>query len=268
MAGVSDAFFLPTDESDRFLATGHTEGPWDRRLQHGGPPSALVARAIEQTPTTVAGPAQLARLTVEILGGVPVGELRLTTAVTRPGRSVELVEAELSAAGRVALRARAWRMRSVPMELPAGATPKLPSAPARPAAPARFSVPEWRAGYLDAIEWRFAQGHFEEPGPAVVWARQRVPLVAGEEPTGLQRLLVLADSGNGLSNLLDITRWWFVNTELTVHLHRQPAGEWLCVQAASTLGDTGIGLAETELYDESGRVGRGAQALMVGPRTG
>ncbi|HEX7746647.1 MAG TPA: hypothetical protein VF462_15470 [Micromonosporaceae bacterium] len=115
------------------------------------------------------------------------------------------------------------------------------------------------------MEWRFVEGHFERPGPATVWARQRVPLVAGEEPSALQRLLVLADSGNGLSRTLDLT-WWFINTELTVHLHRQPAGEWMCVQARTTLGDRGAGLAETVLADDQGPVGRGAQALRVGPR--
>jgi hypothetical protein len=263
---VSDAFFVPADRPDRFVATPHTVGPWDRRLQHAGPPSALVTRAVEATPSTIDGPTQLARITVEILSGVPVGEVTVRAAVARPGRSVELVEAELAAEGRPVLRARAWRVRVAKMELPEDAMPALPPPPAKPAAPSEFRAALWRAGYLDAIEWRFAEGHFERPGPAAAWARQRWPLVAGEEPTGVQRLLLLADSGNGLSQMLDVTRWWFINTELTVHLHREPAGEWLCLRSSSILGETGVGLAESELYDESGRVGRGAQALLVGPR--
>jgi len=263
---MSDAFYLSTDEPDRFLATPCTEGPWGNGAQHAGPPSALVGRAVERLPTTFAGPAQVARVTVEVLGPVPVGEMRVHAEVTRPGRTVELVEAELSGDGRTSLRARVWRIRGADLDLPPAATAAHPPAPPRPAKEAVFLTPFGQTGYIRATEWRFVEGHFEAPGPATVWARQRVPLVAGEEPSGLQRLLVLADSGNGLSGVLDAADWWFINTELTVHLHRVPAGEWMCLRAATTLDASGVGLAETELYDATGRVGRAAQALFLGPR--
>jgi Thioesterase-like superfamily len=263
---VADAFYTPTEDPERLLATPQTEGPWDAGLQHAGPPCALIARAVERLPSTMQGTAAVARLTVEILGAVPVAEVVVRASVVRPGRSVELVEADLLAVDRLVLRARAWRIRDAALDLPAGTVAAPARPPARPAEASPFEDPLWRAGYLRAIEWRFVEGHFERPGPATVWARQRVPLVAGEEPTGLQRLMVLADSGNGLSRTLDMRDWWFINTELTVHLHRRPAGEWMCVQARTTLGDRGVGLAETVLSDDAGPVGRGAQALMVGPR--
>jgi hypothetical protein len=263
---VADAFFVPTDDPERFLATPYTEGPWDAGLQHAGPPCALVARAVERLPTTTPGTASVARLTVEILGAVPVTEVTVRAAVARPGRSVELVEADLLADDRLVLRARAWRIRDAAVDLPDEALVGPAQPPARPPEPTAFVDPLWQAGYLRAIEWRFVEGHFERPGPATVWARQRVPLVAGEEPTGLQRLMALADSGNGLSRTLDMADWWFINTELTVHLFRQPVGEWMCVQASTTLGRHGVGLAETVLSDDEGAVGRGAQALLVGRR--
>lgn len=266
MFRVSDSFYLPTTDAGRFVATERTEGPWGAGLQHAGPPSALLGRAIERVPTTVSGPVQVARVTVEILGPVPVGEMLVRAEVTRPGRTVELVEAELAGDGRPALRARAWRIRTADAELPAEALTRHPPAPPLPAREASFETPFGRAGYIQAMEWRFVSGHFEAAGPATAWARQRVALVAGEAPTGLQRLLVLADSGNGLSRVLDSQAWWFINTELTVHLHRIPTGEWLCAQALTTLDRGGVGLAETQLYDASGRVGRGAQALFVGAR--
>ncbi|MBF9130961.1 thioesterase family protein [Plantactinospora sp. S1510] len=265
---MPDAFYLPTDDPDRFVATAHTQGPWSADLQHAGPPSALLARAVEQVDTSVDGPAQVTRLTVEILGAVPVAEVTVRAALARPGRSVELVEAELSAAGRPVLRARVWRIRRTPVGLPAEVIAAPVPPPPRPATPSEFTEPRWQTGYLRAIEWRFVEGHFERPGPAAVWARQRVPLVAGEEPSPLQRTALLADSGNGLSRLLDMADWWFINTELTVHLHRQPAGDWIFVRAATTLDQQGSGLAETVLSDATGRVGRGAQALMVGRRDG
>lgn len=267
MALVSDAFgafFLPTSAPERFVATAHTEGLWAPAVQHGGAAAALLARAVERLPSSIAGPAQVVRLTVEILGPVPTGEVQVTARVARPGRSVELVEAELAAAGRVAMRARAWRVRTTALDLP-DAQPVPP--PPRPAA--AWSPPDlWGdKGFLAAVEWRFVSGSFDLPGPAVAWARLRIPVVAGEPPSPLQRLVTLADCGNGLSNQYDFGAWWFINTELTIHLHRAPTGEWFCARADSTLDPSGVGLAETELYDDAGRVGRGAQALMVGPRS-
>jgi len=109
-------------------------------------------------------------------------------------------------------------------------------------------------------------GHFMLPGPATVWSHIRVALVDGEQPTPTQRLMAVADSGNGLSSVLPFDKWWFINTDLTVHLTRLPVGEWICVDARTTLSPDGVGLAETELLDTGGRVGRGAQTLMVGLR--
>jgi hypothetical protein len=165
------------------------------------------------------------------------------------------------------LQARAWRVRSAGLELPAEALDGLPAAPPRPAGETVFPRAESPPGYQRAIEWRFVDGAFDKPGPATVWARPRVPLVAGEESSPLQRQMLLADPGNGLSMLLDLRHWWFINTELTAHLHRRPVGEWVGLHARTALSGQGCGLAETTLFDSSGAVGRGAQALLVGPRT-
>jgi hypothetical protein len=144
------------------------------------------------------------------------------------------------------------------------ATP-VPAAPALPPAPVRPDE-RWPGGYLRAMEWRPVRGDFAEPGPGVVWARMRLPLVAGEEPSPAQRVLVTADSGNGVGSALPLDRWLYVNTELTVHLVRPPAGEWFCLDAATTIGPTGAGLARATISDRDGPVGHGLQALLVRPR--
>lgn len=262
----AEAFYLPTDDSDRFWATQHTVGPWDPRTQHAGPPSALVTRAIERLESSVDGPSQLTRLTVDILGPVPTGEVRVKATVIRPGRTVELVEGELSAAGRVAMVVRAWRMRTTALELPADLTIPQQPPPPLPETTTGLRDPAWEGGYLSAVEWRFVSGHFMRPGPATVWSRIRVAVVDGEQPTPTQRLMAVADSGNGLSSVLPFDRWWFINTDLTVHLTRLPVGEWVFVDARTVLSADGVGLAETELHDADGRVGHGAQTLMVGLR--
>lgn len=260
----ADAFFLPLG-NDRYASTVHTGGPWDPRLQHAGPPSALLARAIERA----ASPwpeAVITRVTVDLLGPVPVAELALTTQVLRSGRSVELVQAELTSDGRVAARATAWRVRRSALDLPDVAVMH-----AADAAPPEFPDVEtplptgWVGGYIRAMEWRVARGSWQEPGPATTWGRMRYPLLPDEEPTGWQRVLTIADSGNGVSNVLSLD-WFFINTELTVHLAAEPAGEWICLDAATRVDPAGFGLASSRLFDRDRLVARGAQALYVGAR--
>jgi hypothetical protein len=254
-------FYEPLGDG-RYQSTVHTTGPWSPLTQHLGPPSALLVRAMEQLPSPV--PMTIARVTVEILGPVPVAELSVTAAVDRPGRSVELLSAELSADGRVAVRARAWRIvRSDTTAVAAEIDEQLPP----PSDGQAMTRPEgWGAGYLDVMEWRALKGSLGEPGPATVWARQGVPLVGSETPTGLQRLLTVADSGNGVSNRLDPRKWLFINSELTVHVYREPVGEWIALDAATAIGPDGMGTAVSVLHDSQGPVGRGAQALLVRPQ--
>jgi hypothetical protein len=121
-------------------------------------------------------------------------------------------------------------------------------------------------GYGNAVELRFAAGSWTVPGPATVWSRLRVGLVAGEPLTGLQRLLAIADSGNGVSGVLPLDEWLYINPELTVHLRREPRGEWICLDAETTISQDGAGLARSTLSDDSGVVGAGAQALLVARR--
>ncbi|GAA4430204.1 thioesterase family protein [Actinokineospora soli] len=255
------AFYVPLG-GGRFRSTGHTAGPWTAESQHVGPPTALMARALEALPGS-AGMA-IGRVTVEILGPVPVADVAVSAEVVRPGRSVELLRAELTAGDRVVATCAAWRMLvsdTTSVRTPDGA----------PLAPPSRGTPTgrpdgWGPGYLDALEWRALAGDIGTPGPATIWARQREDLVEGETPTGLQRLLVLADSGNGVSAVLDPRRWYFINTELTVHIHRPLAGEWVGMAAHTVIGTQGTGAAHTVLYDVDGPVARGTQALLVRPR--
>jgi hypothetical protein len=255
-----DAFFEPLGEG-RFRATGHTIGPWDERFQHGGPPSALLGRAVETTEPR--DDVLVTRMTVEILGPIPVGDVEVEARVVRPGRSVELVAATMTSAGRAVASAQAWRVRRTGSE----AVPsRHVAAPPLPETPDQLGNGGWIDGYLSAVEWRFARGHFTAPGPAAAWTRLRVALVAGEEPSPLQRVLTVADSGNGISSELDLTKWLFINPELTVHLHRDAVGEWICLDAMTTISPGGAGLATSVLSDLDGPVAVGAQSLLVAPR--
>jgi acyl-Coa thioesterase superfamily protein len=118
---------------------------------------------------------------------------------------------------------------------------------------------------MSAIDWRMLRGAIGQPGPATAWTRMRYPLVPDEQPSPLQRVLTVADSGNGLSGELDIS-WYFINPELTVHLHREPADDWILVDARTTISAGGAGLATTTLSDQQGPIGAGAQSLLIKAR--
>jgi hypothetical protein len=177
---------------------------------------------------------------------------------------VRLVEAELVVAGEVLMRAAAWQLEIAPVELPEGAGERPPAPPApEQGAEGDFFPGARDEGYHTAMEVIFTAGGFLEIGPATAWLRMRVPLVAGEE---LQRVLVAADVGNGISAALDFREFIFVNVELSVHLERMPAGEWICVDAVTLPQPTGVATAESVLFDREGRIGRAAQSLIVSRR--
>jgi hypothetical protein len=259
---MPEAFFLPSGP-DRFRATELTRGPWDPGLQHAGPPAALLGRAVERHGDRT--DLQVARITLEILRPLPIAELEVATRPLRAGRSVELVEASLHTAGREVMRATALRIRTAELELPTGLVPgpRLPGPEAGRTMP--FFPTGHDVGYHTAMEVRFLAGSFLELGPATAWMRMRHPLVAGEAPSPLCRVLAAADSGNGVSAVLDYQRWRFINADLTVYLLRPPAGAWVALEA-TTATAAGIGLADTTLHDEQGPIGRSAQALFVAPR--
>ena len=223
----------------------------------------------------------MGRITFEILRSVPLAPLTITTGVIRPGRRVELTEALLSDAEGAVMRATAWVLRPASLEIPPGLSSEDPASTARlspgpageglPPGPAAGKASDFfptgqSVGYHTAMDYRFVSGAFLEPGPATVWMRMRHPLLAGEEPSPLQRVLVAADSGNGVSATLDWRRYLFINVDLTVQLHRLPVGEWVCLDAITIPEPTGVGLSDTALYDERGPIGRATQTLLVRER--
>jgi hypothetical protein len=259
MRPPEDSFYV--ERAGRFMPTELTRGPWSGDHQHGGPPAALMARALER-----AGLGrelmQVARLSVEFVRPVPIAPLELTVQVSRPGRKVELTTSSLSSEGREVARATALKIRRKHVDLPeidAGAEDFAP-----PAGLADYVFPFFSGpiGYHTAIDLRFARGALGK-GAAAAWFRTRYPLVLGETPTPLERVMLAADSGNGISVVLDFERWLFINPDLTVYLFREPVGEWVLLDSRTLPAATGVGLTDTRIYDERGPIGRGCQSLLI-----
>ncbi len=265
VAGIAAAYVARDDGALEALEL--TRGPWDPGHQHAGPPSAAISRAIEAA-AAGHGLDHLARLTVNLLRPVPLGELTIRVQEDYIGRSAGHFSAQLLAGGRECARITALAMRSVDVPVPAGtAGHPLPAGPRPPALcpVSRMPVFGKQIGYDDLVEIRMVHGTLFD-GPACAWFRLRYPLVDGETPSPYQRVAVAADSGNGVSAVLDFHRYLFVNSDLTINLLRRPLGEWICLDARTWFGDTGSGLAESTLYDEQGLVGRATQSLILRPR--
>jgi hypothetical protein len=251
-----------TGSDGRFFATEFARGPWDPNAQHGGAPAALLMRAFERHEGDPG--LMLSRVTYELLRPVPLGELEVTCSVLRPGRRVQLLEGSIASQdGTEVVRARALKVAAASTEAGSEDPP-----PPDPDGIQADRLERWDETTFpgDAMELKFVSGKFGEPGPATVWFRLRVPLVAGEEPSGLQRLAAAADFPNGIASEVSWEDYVFINPDLTIYIERVPVGDWIALDARMRVVTGGVGFSEAVLYDRRGRVGRSLQSLYVAPR--
>jgi Thioesterase-like superfamily len=249
---------------DIFRAGPLTRGPWHPDHQHAGPPSALICRAIERA-ATEAGLTHLARLTVNLLRPAPIGECRVEVTTDYLGRNAGHFSGRLVADGKDVARFTGLAQREEDFAIPDGTPghppPKAPKPWGESPVVVAPSSPDGD-GYWSLVENRVAEGKIFR-GPSAIWFRLSHPLVKGEAPSPYQRVAVAADSGNGVSAVLDFYKYVFLNCDLTINLARRPVGEWICLQSRTVLGGNSCGLAESTLYDEQGLIGRATQSLAV-----
>lgn len=273
---MSESIFVA--DGERFVPTEQARGPWDPQALHGGAPAALITSAFERVEP--GSELSIGRLSFEYLRPVPLAPLTITTQIVRPGRRVQELAAELHAGDQLVARAGALRVQAVPEDAQTAAAAALQGAPAGLAAdpvkamPPRASGERKRFALNDSTDASFAGTAMEmlwlnDPwlaGPGRVWQRLRHPLLPGQPATELARLAATADFCNGVSATLPFDRFLFINADLTIHLQRAPAGEWIGLDARTRLHAGGAGLAEGVLHDEQGLVGRAFQTLVVQQR--
>jgi hypothetical protein len=204
---------------------------------------------------------RIARISYEILGLIPDGEFEIVTSIVRPGRTIELVQAELVAGGRVAVCATAWRLQiSDTADVLGVVDPRMP---ALEHAGAPVNLSQWPGGYIQSIEARALPNH--AAGSGRVWLRTPYPLLATEPVSDFARLAGLVDTSNGIATRVTPGEggYAFPNVDLQVHLYRVPTGEWLGLENSVNFGADGVGLTSTVLHDATGPFGRAEQILTL-----
>jgi hypothetical protein len=254
------AYFRRTGATS-FDPTEHVGGAWRTDEQHVAPSLGLLAHLVE-TDRDARGRDDLAviRLSYDIWGTFPIREVEARVSVLRPGRTVELVEAELWCGDRRAITLRAWLARATDTAPLAGGAP--PRAPGPQDTPVWDPAADWPGGFIESIEVRRT---LVEPGRGTVWVRTGHALVADEDASPLARAAGLLDAANGMSVRADPREVAFPNLDLTAHLHRSPTGDWVGLDTTVTFGPSGAGLTHSFLHDEHGPTGALAQSLVVRP---
>ncbi len=260
--GAPGCFYHRLGEVDglsRFSSTDFTRSNWNREIQHGSPPLALLTKTVEEA---LAPGMRLGRLSMDLLGAVPVSEIGVRVWTERPGRRICLMAAEMTdSSGRAVARLSAWALTF--SDTSDVATDRHP-----PLIEGRTAALEWTwpesTGYLEAVQFR--PQHGESAGATVYWMRPLAGLVDDEPTTALQRLTMVVDSANGIGGVLDPERFVYMNTDTTLHLHRLPSGADFGVRARGSIGPDGIGVTTAEIFDANGFIGTSAQTLLVQSR--
>lgn len=259
--GGGQAYFLPMDDG-RFMATPHAGGAWNVAEQHVAPAIGLLVHAVEADHAARrADRLQVARLSCDIWGTMPIEPVGIDVAVLRPGRTIELVEARISHGSRPAIVLRAWLAQAY--DSGGMAAVNFPSLPPPQAVPACDLSLLWPGGFIASVEVR-REGQW--PGRARCWARSPLALLEGRQVSAAARFMGLADIANGLAPLASPQEAAFPNLDLTAHFLRSPVGEWIGFDTSVSAGPTGIGLTHSILHDEGGAFGTLCQSLTIRPK--
>lgn len=251
-------------DQDIATPTPYTAGPWGNDLQHGGAPTALIAWAAERM--TTREPMQVVRITVDLLRPVPIAPLTIRAEVLREGRKIQLCAVTLLHEDVVVVRASVLKIRRAELALPPTAVEEQVTLPGPEVGELTDAPDENPRRFIRGLTLRVVQGQFRAPGPAAIWFRVEHSLFAGEAPSPLQRVAMIADFCNGVSTVLDFRSWTFINGDLTISLARLPVGDWILLDAQTWLGDHGAGIAFAKLGDTRGYFGRAIQSLVIEPR--
>lgn len=245
-----------------YKPTLHAQGAWNEHEQHMAPATGVLARELELF--SPQSNLRIARISLDILGLIPLQEFTITTRCIRPGKTIELIEAVMSSGGRDSIIARAWRLLTQDTAEIAGLEDLV--ARSHPESlPVWEEMKGWPGGFIESI--KLVSDPARRPGKGLVWLTTELDMVQDEDTSDLVRLIGLVDTANGVvprkGLKMSEMQWAFPNTDLQIHMHRLPQGKWLGIEAVQQYGNDGIGLTSAILHDLQGPFGRSEQILTI-----
>lgn len=260
-----ELFYFHQAEDGAFVGNDPARGPWSKDHCHAGPVTGLIARAAE---TEVGSDKMLTRLTVDLLRPLPLAGVRVAAETTRHTKTLATTRVTVHDLNDT-LSATATTMHMVRKDL--GEVPNVSSQVPdfKNAVRAPFPIRTMRhdlPGFAHFVDVTYPAGGNQGAGPKTIW--MRAPrLLENEVQSPIQSLCPLADCGNGISWNVPATEMGFMNTDLTLNIHREPVSDWLASESISHWQSSGIGMSQSVLYDTEGPVGTALQTLVLFPPT-
>ncbi len=240
-----------------YRSTLHAQGAWNTHEQHMAPATGIVCAELEQFMPR--SDMRIGRISLDIFGLIAFGDFSIQTRIIRPGKTIELIEAEMQAKGKTCIIARAWRMLIQDSTNIAGLEDHPVEHPEN--LPVWQGIKRWPGGFIQSVEARTDQ---HRPGKGIVWLHTQTQMIEGQQTSDFVRLMGLVDTANGVvPRQQNEFEWMFPNLDLQIHLYRWPQGEWLGIQAVQQYGQDGIGLTSAVLHDVHGPFGRSEQILTL-----
>ncbi|BBL20919.1 hypothetical protein F939_02067 [Acinetobacter radioresistens DSM 6976 = NBRC 102413 = CIP 103788] len=241
-----------------YSSNRHAQGAWNPHEQHMAPATGIMCAELEQFMPR--DDMRIGRISLDIFGLIHFGDFSITSRVIRPGKTIELIEAEMQAGGKTCIVARAWRMLKADSSKVAGIEDQSVTHPE--SLPVWDGMKRWPGGYIESIEARTDENH--RAGKGTVWLKNELDMVNDKSTTDFVRLLGMVDTANGIVPRQEGNfEWGFPNLDLQLHLYRIPQGKWLGIEAVQQYGEDGIGLTSAVLHDTQGPFGRSEQILTL-----
>ncbi len=247
---TNEPFFIL--EGTHYVPTPTARGPWNPNSLHGRVIAGLLGAEIERlhgSPDFIP-----ARLTVDMYRLPDLSPVEVVTRVVRTGNRIKVIDAEFISGGISAGRAACQLLKRT--ETPDGNVWK--PQPWDVPKPADIPPPsDGRAGMGGMWAMRRITGDFGSVGQKRAWLSEVRELVGGRPLTPFVRVAVSADFASPFANAGD-KGLEFINSDVTVYLHREPVGEWIGYDVVNHGATDGVSVGECFLYDEDGPIGSAA----------
>jgi hypothetical protein len=246
-----------TRQVDGYQPGTVSRGPWSETSLHARVVAGLLAAEIERLhgePDYMP-----ARFTIDLWRLPDLSVAEVVTRPVREGGRLKVIDAEYHCAGKSMARATCQLLRRT------ANPPGHVWSPPKWDAPAPTDTPQPAEGMGDmGGMWatRPIVGAFGGLGPRRLWMREVRELVGGEPLTPFVRAALAADFASPYANAGDRGLAW-INSDITLYLHRLPTTEWIGVEVANHQATDGVAIAECWFHDEEGPIGWSSVAALA-----